>query len=108
MKILNERKFKVQESIINDLTEENKQLKEELECVKAELEFEKEFKNKDYDNLKDLLIELNEKKSTYEDLIQKAILAREAYKKQVKEINEIKIKYNKELKTLMKNIKNGI
>ena len=103
--LLNERKFKVQQSIIEELKAENQKLKQELEEAKSELEFEKTFKDKEYDDLKELFIDLNEKKSIYEDLIQKAIYARKEYKEKIKELNELKVELNKEFKKFMKDIK---
>ena len=100
MKKINERKLRVQEYLIEDLKKENKQLKDELENIKADLEIEKLFKDEEYDNLKELLVELNNTKSTYENLIQKAILVKKEYEEKTKEINELKVKYNKEMKSL--------
>ena len=47
-------------------------------------------------------------KDIYEDLIQKANLARDKYKEKEKEINELKVKYSKEMKNLLKDIKRNI
>ena len=106
--LLNERKLKVQESLIEDLKEENQRLKKELEDTKANLEFEQTFKDNEFDNLKELIVDLNKKKAIYEDLIQKAKTARNEYKEKSKEMDEIKAKYSKEMKSLMKDIKNDI
>lgn len=106
--MIKDRKIKVQESLIESLKVENQELKEKLENVKAELEFEKTFKNDEYDELKDLIEELSKEKATYENLVQKAILAKKEYKEKTKELNDLKVRYNKELKNLMKDIKNGI
>ena len=106
--MLNDKKIKIQQSIIEDLKAENKKLKEELELVKTDLEFEKNFKNQEYDTAKDLMVELNKEKAVYEDLIQRAILAKNSYIEKEKELNELKVKYNKEMKNLIKDIKKSI
>lgn len=106
--MLKDKKIKIQQCIIEDLKAENKKLTEELELLKADLEFEKNFKNKEYDTAKDLIVELNKEKAIYEDLIQKANLARDKYKEKEKEINELKVKYSKEMKNLLKDIKRNI
>ena len=103
--MLKDRKIKVQESLIKKLKAENQELKKELEIVKSELEFEKTFKDQDYEDLKELIVELNEKKSTYEDLIQKATLARKEYKEKTQELNELRIEFDKEFKKFMKDMK---
>ena len=58
-----------------------------------------------YEDLKDLIAELNEKKSTYEDLIQKATLAREEYKEKTQELNELREKFSEEFTKFMKDMK---
>lgn len=98
-------KIKVQEALIEKLKVENEELKKELEIVKSELEFEKIFKDKGYEDLKELIVELNERKSTYEDLISKATLARKEYKEKAKELNELRIEFIKEFNKFMKDMK---
>ena len=46
-----EKRVKIQQNIIEDLKAENKKLKEELNLVKLDLEFEKTFKDEEYDVL---------------------------------------------------------
>ena len=103
-----EKRVKIQQSIIEDLKAENKRLKEELCLVKDELEFERTFKDNESDSVKDLMIELKKEKLIYKDLIQKANLAKNEYKEKTKELNELKIQFNKEMKNIIKQIKKGI
>ena len=106
--MLNEKKIKIQQSIIKELKAENKRLKEELELVETDLEFKEAFKDEEYTTAKELLVDLNKKKTIYEDLINRANLARKEYKQKLTEINELKVKYNKEMKNLLKDIKKGM
>ena len=104
--MINKIKIKTQQKIIEKLQSENKSLKEELETIKLELELEKNTPKQCYKTTKKLMTNLTEKKELYEKLIEETKAIMKNYKDKEKEMNELKVKFNKEMKTLIEDIKN--
>lgn len=101
-----DQKIKTQQKIIEKLQAENQSLKEELETVKLELELEKNTPKQGYDTTKELMTNLVKKKELYENLIEETKDIMQTYKEKEKEINELKVKFHKEMKNLLKDIRN--
>lgn len=101
-----DQKIKTQQKIIEKLKLENQSLKEELETVKLELELEKNTPKQGYDTAKELMADLVKKKELYENLIEETKDIMQTYKAKEKEINELKVKFHKEMKNLLKDIRN--
>ena len=100
-----DQKIKTQQKIIENLKSENQSLKEELETIKLELELEKNTPKQGYNTAKELMADLIKKKELYEELLKNTKIIMANYKEKEKEMNELKIKFHKEMKNLIKDIK---
>ena len=102
-----EEKSAIQERIIEKLNKEIEYLKKENEDIQTKIDMDEYLANKDYDEVKNLMILLNVKKKEYEELIEEAKEIKSEYEKTLKEINELKLEYVKDMNTVMKDIQKG-
>ena len=102
-----EEKSAIQERIIEKLNKEIEYLKKENEDIQTKIDMDEYLANKDYDEVKNLMILLNVKKKEYEELIEGAKEIKSEYEKTLKEINELKLEYVKDMNTVMKDIQKG-
>ena len=102
-----EEKSAIQERIIEKLNKEIEYLKKENEDIQTKIDMDEYLANKDYDEVKNLMILLNVKKKEYEELIEETKEIKSEYEKTLKEINELKLEYVKDMNTVMKDIQKG-
>lgn len=100
----NEKKVKIQQKIIEDLQRDKDILEQENIRLSDELELEKVIPREGYEKAKALMVELENKKKEYEDLIKETKAIRDEYKEKIKEIKELKVKYKKDMQSAMKQI----
>lgn len=102
-----EEKSAIQERIIEKLNKEIEYLKKENEDIQTKIDMDEYLANKDYDEVKNLMILLNVKKKEYEELIEETKGIKTEYEKTLKEINELKLEYVKDMNTVIKDIQKG-
>ena len=98
------RKIQLQQKIIDDLeseiqklTEENGQLKKEIEDLKDKLAFEETKPKKGYEKAKELILELEKDKNEYENLIIELKNKKRECEQLFIELKKMKIAYAKEV-----------
>lgn len=92
--ILNkDKKIKMQQEIIDKLSRENEELKEQLEFERAKPDLM-------IHKAKEMMELLEEKKNEYEYLVAELKELKEKYRSQLKEFKELKIKYRKHIKNM--------
>ena len=79
-----EEKSAIQERIIEKLNKEIEYLKKENEDIQTKIDMDEYLANKDYDEVKNLMILLNVKKKEYEELIEEAREIKSEYEKTLK------------------------
>ena len=97
----------IQERIIDKQQEEIKILKRNNENLEALIEIYEGIPNVQFEDAKELICILNEKINIYNQLVSEAKEIKEKYKKTLKEINELKLEYVKDMNTVMKDIQKG-
>ena len=85
-----------------------KELEEQVESLKQELEAEKNKPKDGYEEAKRLINELEGKKKEYQSLLDELNKIKESYLQKTDEAVKIKDKYKKELDKLILEIKNGM
>ena len=102
-----EEKSAIQERMIEKINKQIEYLKKENEDIQTKIDMDEYLANKDYDEVKNLMILLNVKKKEYEELIEEAKEIKSEYEKTLKGINELKLEYVKDMNTVMKDIQKG-
>ena len=100
----NDKKVKIQQRIIEDLQKSNETLEQENLRLSDELELEKLLPNEGYEKAKQLICELEDKKIEYEKLIEETKKIQEECKLKIQEVKELKKKYSKDMKAVLKQI----
>lgn len=93
--------IKVQQGTIEKLEKEIDLLKVENAELKNELEFEKNKPKEGYEKAKQMMADFENKKNEYQILIDELNVMRDTYKEKLKEIDELKVKYHKDLKKVV-------
>ena len=100
--------IKTGKELLNErLLNQVKMLEEQNDSLKKELEFERSKPNVGYEEAKNLIAELEQKKQEYQSLMDEVVKIRESYVQKTKEVAEIKKKYEEELNKLISEIKTG-
>lgn len=99
-----EKKVKIQQKIIEDLQRDKDILEQENIRLSDELELEKLIPREGYEKAKALMVELENKKQEYEDLIKETKAIRDECKEKIKELKELKVKYKKDMQSAVKQI----
>ena len=97
----------IQERIIDKQQEEIKILKRNNENLETLIEIYEGIPNVQFEDVKELICILNEKINIYNQLVSEAKEIKEKYEKTLKEINELKLEYVKDMNTVMKDIQKG-
>jgi uncharacterized protein YukE len=100
-----DKKIETQRKIIFSLQEENKNLKERIEELEFQLQYEKEMKATSFEETKKLLAEASEYRKKYQECIDGLNDAKKKYFEAAKQMNEEKKKYKKAFDDLLKTIK---
>ena len=106
MVINKDKKIKLQQSLIDSLIQENKELRMKLAEVEGS-SYDVLAEN-NYERSKQLIEELESYIDEYEQMINGLKGKKEEYSKAIKEINKIKVEYNKKMKEFIKNVKREV
>lgn len=96
------------DKLIEKLSKEVQELKEQVSLLQNELEFEKNKPKDGYETTKKLIVELEQKKQEYESLSTNVRMIRDSYNQKLEEIEKVKTAYSNELNNLMKDVKYGL
>lgn len=97
-----EKKIKLQQNIIKDLTNEKNVLLKKVEELEFELNSEREFHKNSLNEAKKLIQSCSTSKQIYDKAINELIALKSHYEESLNEINIIKSNYNKEINEIIK------
>lgn len=100
-----DKKIECQQHIINDLTEQNKNLTQQVEDLKSELLFEQNKINLGYERAQQLIINLEEKMKFYNETIAELKETQKEYNLALKDLIRIRKNYTKDMDAMVKTIK---
>lgn len=99
-----DKKIAIQQRLIESLSAENQQLREETEQLREALEAERSLPREGYDRAKELMAELEHKIHEYHDLIAEARSLRSDYMDKINRLHKITIQYKKNTKKMTASI----
>jgi hypothetical protein len=102
MVINKDKKIRLQQSLIDSLIQENKELR--IKLAEAEDSSYDVLAENNYERSKKLIEELESYIAEYEQLITGLKGKKEEYSKAIKEVTNIKVEYNKKMKEFMRDI----